>query len=304
MLGLTYRCQLSCHYCGCALYDKSKAEFSYDAFKKIIGEISGLPYLFICVSFFGGEPLLREDIFDLVSFARGAGLFCEIDSNGLLLNRENAARLKKAGLNHIFVTVDNTDPKEHDRIKGKDGCYEAAREGIKNCVKAGLSCSISTYASRANVFTGELGKIIELGRHLKVKSVRILPPVAIKNWGGEEAPGCIKEELVRELKKFLEPGFVYLESTRCDSPSAPKRCAFLEKEFFYISPGGDVQPCPYFPVSFGNVAQQSIETILNRMTAEDIFREGRGTDCASADPAIRNHFTGSGTNHKLPIKYY
>lgn len=303
MIGLTYRCQCSCPYCGCAIYDRSRAELAYNDFKKIIEDISRLPYVFICVSFFGGEPLLGEHLFRLVELTRRKGMLCEVDSNGLLLSRANVKRLKDAGLHHIFVSIDNTVAGEHDKIKGMEGCHVAAMQGIENCLKAGLSCSISTYASRSNILTGELRKIVELGRRLKVKSVRILPPAAVKAWKEEEGAETLRREDTESVRKLLTPGFVYLESTQCNSASSRKGCAASGKQFFYISPYGDMQPCPYFPVSFGSVLMESVPSILKKMHDVRMINKDKDINCLVNDPAIRTHFTGNSVPCVFPVNY-
>ncbi|MFH0791138.1 MAG: radical SAM/SPASM domain-containing protein [Candidatus Omnitrophota bacterium] len=304
MLGLTYKCQCGCSYCGCAVYDKNRTELSCSVFKNIIREISNLSYFFICISFFGGEPLLRKDIFELIAFTRKQGLFCELDSNGILLTSENVKQLKKAGLHHIFVSIDSTDSVEHDKIKNINGCYQAAVEGIKNCLKENLSCSISTYASRKNILTGEIGRIVELGRKLRVSSVRILSPAAIKRWRDESSGEELNDEEKGKLKRFLEPKFVYLESTKCNRPAASKRCACLDKGFFYISPYGDVQPCPYFPVSFGNITGElPLNAILERMWSEQIFNDYKDTDCLTNNSMVRDYFAKINSRRIFPINY-
>ncbi|MFH1440438.1 MAG: radical SAM protein [Candidatus Omnitrophota bacterium] len=303
MIGLTYRCQCDCYYCGSDIYDKNKPEFSLDNFKNVIKEISNLPYFFICVSFTGGEPLLREDIFELINFTRKQGMLCEIESNGILLNSKNVKRLKNAGLHHIFISLDSINPADHEKIKKHNACYEKTTEGIKNCVQHNLSCSISTYASKRNISTGEINRIINLGKKLKVRSVRILPPVTIKGWNGRDNSEGLNKQEEAKLKSFLEPNFVYLESTKCNAPSAIKKCAFLDREFFYISPYGDIQPCPYFPVSFGNVARASLSEILKSMWDQNIFSTHNNTACLTNNLIIKEYFLKFNGRGLFPINY-
>lgn len=293
MLGVTFQCQCSCSYCGSRIYDKKLPEPSFDDLRFFISEVSNLPHAFSCISFFGGEPLIREDIHLLVRFTVRKGLFCEIESNGILLDSKKAILLKQAGLHHIFVSIDSTDSKEHDKIKKIDGCFDSAIQAIRNCLKENLSCSISTCVSKNNIQSGEVKKIIEMARKLKVKSVRLLSPVSVEKWKeGGNASGSFGSAGEEELNKFLDRDFVYWESTKHNTPLADKRCAVLDRDFFYISPYGEIQPCPYFPASFGNCKDESLYMILGKMWGE-LIRNCNKTSCLANDFDVRDYFINS-----------
>lgn len=302
MIGLTYRCQCACAYCGTAVYSKDREELSSQAFKDIIEKISRLSYFAVCISFFGGEPLLRPDIYELVKFCKTKGLLSEIDSNGLLLTKENVRKLKHAGLNHVFVTLDSIDQARHNAIKNKQGCFQAAVDGIKNCLFEGLSCSISLCATSENIDNGEIKRIIEFSRKLGVNSVRILPPVLVTEWTGKQDVQPLSEEQMDKLKNMLEPDFVYLESTKCNIRSAAKGCAAMFREFFYLSPYGEVQPCPYFPVSFGDISEESLVDILQKMWNHHLLVKFKDSLCPSNEPFIRDSFKKIDFSGRLPFK--
>ncbi|MBM3255260.1 MAG: hypothetical protein FJZ08_03070, partial [Candidatus Omnitrophica bacterium] len=84
MIGLTYDCQCSCSYCCAGLYPKNKEEeLSAHEIKGLIKDIAKLPSIFTLVSFFGGEAILKESIFDLIGYAGSKGLFIETETNGI-----------------------------------------------------------------------------------------------------------------------------------------------------------------------------------------------------------------------------
>lgn len=271
MVGLTYRCQLSCQHCGISYYPKIKnKELNILEIEKIIDKIKNLPSLLSLISFFGGEPLLRSDLLHLINYSTQKGLITELETNGLLLSKHNVLKLKKNGLRHIFVSVDSSKKEKHDELRGKAGSYQKAINGITNCIKCGLSCSISTYATSNNIKNGDLNDIITLGKKLGVSSVRILLPV----FSGKmrENRGLNKKEM-QKLKNILEPGFAYLETTSCSSKNSSHFCAARKKKFFYISPYGEVQPCPFVPISFGKVNKKPLKDILNKMWASYLLNK-------------------------------
>jgi radical SAM protein with 4Fe4S-binding SPASM domain len=100
--------------------------------------------------FSGGEPLLREDLFELMTLARELGLRIALSSNGTLINQDIAKRLYNVGLSYAGISLDG--PKAaHDRIRGQAGCFEATMKGIETCQLAGLRTGIRCTMTRQNI---------------------------------------------------------------------------------------------------------------------------------------------------------
>jgi MoaA/NifB/PqqE/SkfB family radical SAM enzyme len=279
MIGLTYDCQCGCNYCCVGLYLKEKEkELSTEEVKVLIYDISQLPSLFTLVSFFGGEPLLRNDIFDLVEFSGKRGLFTEIETNGILLSLNNVKKLKKAGLHHIFVRVEDSNSELHDKLSVFKGCFQNAVEGIKYCVHEGLPCSISTIATKDKIYRDELEKIIYLGRQLGVTSTRILYPTLSGKWLKESSQLLTIKEKDR-IKRLLQPDFVYLESSYICSKEFDRICPAIKKKKFYVSCYGELQFCPFVPINFGNIRNEKINKILDKMWQDQIFKGADYNEC-------------------------
>jgi len=100
------------------------------------------------VLFSGGEPLVREDLAELVSYASDLGIRPVLSTNGTLITRENIRELKKAGLKYAGVSVDGLEAR-NDEFRGEEGAFQAAIRGIKACldvgVKTGLRYTITKY---------------------------------------------------------------------------------------------------------------------------------------------------------------
>jgi len=283
MIGLTYDCQCRCDYCCAGLYVQEKEkELTTGEVKAVTTDIASLPSLCTLVSFFGGEPLLREDIFALVEWTASKGLFTEVETNGILLSPETVKRLKQTGLHHLFVRVESADAALHDRISHFEGCFERAVRGISHCASEGLSCSISTIASREKVHSADLKKIIDLGRELGVSSVRILYPTRAGRWLQENNQMLTEKEKTR-VNELLEPGFVYLESSYIAHKTQARICPSRQKRMFYISCYGEVQPCPFVPLTFGNIRQGRIGEIAHSMWQHDSLRGAAQSGCIMDD---------------------
>ncbi len=288
MFGVTYRCQCACDYCCSGKYlNVPEEELSTDELKAIINQVSRLPSLFTVVSFFGGECMLRDDIYRLIKYSAAQGLFTEIESNGILLSRGNIRRLKKAGLHHAFVRIESINPSTHDTISNYAGCFDRAVEAITNCVDEELSCTISTVAIRNKIYNNELKETIELGRTLGVTSVRILYPTLAGNWLDKESE-ILTDEEKRGVKELLRPDFVYLESTYACTKESHRICPSVQKKFFYISPYGEVQPCPFVPLKFGSLRRARLNDILFNMWRQPFFGRKKDDGCLMNNKEFRD----------------
>ena len=149
-LATTYRCQCNCSNCYAAAKERENAgEMSTEELKAVIDAIRTLGAIHLNIT--GGEPLLREDILDLVAHAHASGLITRISTNGYLLTRERVAALRRAGLNQCGVAIDDADPDTHDRLRGLPGLFEKAIQGFRLLHEFGIESRLVTYACHGNM---------------------------------------------------------------------------------------------------------------------------------------------------------
>ncbi|MDO8688107.1 MAG: radical SAM protein, partial [Dehalococcoidales bacterium] len=101
------------------------------------------------ILFSGGEPLQRGDLLELVNFAREQGTRVALSTNGTLITEAVAEKLSKAGFAEIGISLDGIGV-NNDRFRGKTGAYDAALQGIRNCVALGLRVSLRLTITRFN----------------------------------------------------------------------------------------------------------------------------------------------------------
>src|SRR4030042_417711 len=108
-LATTYRCQCHCSHCYAAAKERENAdEMSTAETRVLIEELRALGAIHLNIT--GGEPLIREDILDLVAHAHAKGLIHRISTNAYLLTRERVASLRRAGLHQCGIAIDDADP--------------------------------------------------------------------------------------------------------------------------------------------------------------------------------------------------
>jgi radical SAM protein with 4Fe4S-binding SPASM domain len=166
--NFTYKCNLKCKHCYENAGDERQQELTTDEAKRVIDMLSktagiGLPAL----SFSGGEPLARKDFFELAEYAKKRIPYVSIASNGTLLTKDNAKRVKDAGIDYVEISIDGASPQTHDEFRGIPGAFERAIQGVKNCVEEGIDACIATVLHRDNL--AETEKILKLAKDLDVR---------------------------------------------------------------------------------------------------------------------------------------
>ncbi len=274
-IGITYKCQCHCIHCflGPQL-NKGTNELNRDKIYSLIERAKHLGFMEIC--FFGGEPLLHEGLLDFIRFSSRRGLLTTIFTNGILLTHKKVRELKESGLYQCNVSVDSASPERHDDLRGYAGCFEKTVEGIRHLSDAGVKSSIWTYVKKEDVNENDLADlkgIIEMGRRLKVHKVVVLYPCASGNWiqSRKNMLTGKEREKVRDVVRELDVAFfVDLEFPDEGTPCNAGRT------LAYISPHGDLSPCPVVPYFVGNIHRESFETILNKLDRKFLEEKPKG----------------------------
>ncbi|BCG59341.1 radical SAM/SPASM domain-containing protein [Paenibacillus sp. URB8-2] len=156
--NMTRACNLSCKHCyanACPAQDPD--EMTTEEAKQFIEDLAAfhVPVLL----FSGGEPLIRKDIFELISFAASKGLRPVISTNGTLITPDKAKMLKEAGVGYVGVSLDGLKER-HDEFRGRKDSFEQALAGIRNCLSIGQKVGVRFTISKHTY--GDLDGILDL----------------------------------------------------------------------------------------------------------------------------------------------
>lgn len=170
MFEVTQSCNCDCVFCynvwkGHPEYPKGELPLS--RIKNLFNNFFiGLPAQSIFLS--GGEPLLRNDLEDIVAYFKSKKLFVGVCTNGLLLVPERIKTLINSGVDQFEITLLSADPNIHDELSGCRGSFERAREAISNILLYKVNLRIAFVATRQNIHY--FGDVIDLGFELGVKA--------------------------------------------------------------------------------------------------------------------------------------
>ena len=281
---MTSRCNLKCIHCHAFGGEPSLDEFSKEEGMALIDQIASLDIRTFV--FTGGEPLLREDLFELIAYARSKGFTVFIATNGTLITK-TVAKLLRAYNVGVVIGLDGMNPEVHDAIRGVEGAYAAVIAGIEHCIAENLYVHLNIVASRRNF--DEIERIIDYGNTIGVYSYFIYNFVpsgrgeAIRDDSlGNDDLKALLDLLVRkqrEVNAILIPVaapeyWAYALQRR--GLRSRRLIRFLghfvggclaDKGMVYIKPNGDVWACPFLPVQVGNVRKEEIGEIWNNLQA-------------------------------------
>ena len=279
-IAVTYDCQCDCLHCSASEYKKD-AEVKQPCLNK--QELKNIVRNTIklgttSIVFTGGEPLLKKDIYELIREVDRSKAICTIFTNGEYLTEEAVKKLKKSGAFGVFVSLDFADGPSHDQNRAREGIFLKALEGIKRAQKYGLLTGISTYVTKEKIKNKELDRIMELGKKLNVLEVFIFDVIPVGKLEGEQKCLMDKEdfEWIREFRKRYNEKSDYpriIHQTMltsiaypCTGEGCPAAVAHM-----HIRANGDVSPCDFTPVSFGNVRREPLKKIWEEMSSNELY---------------------------------
>ncbi|MFH2021311.1 MAG: radical SAM protein [archaeon] len=291
-IAVTDKCNCDCIHCSFTSMKKKRKILSTADFKKVIKDSQDLGVS--TITFSGGEPLMNSDLCELIKTVHPNLSVSVLFTNGWFLE-EKARELKKSGLCSVNVSIDSYDAKKHDVLRKKKGAFDRAVKGIKASKHEGIITGISSSVSREHVKEGEIHQIIELGKTLKVNEVIFFDYVPTGNLtnrkdllGKQEWTDEIIKIADKYNKRYDYPGitvYSHIKSHRgmgCAGGST----------FFYVSPYGDVCPCDFNPTVLGNILDEPLELIWNRMITSKEYMHSSFGGCRMQDTKFRKNSSG------------
>ncbi|UMZ73208.1 putative heme d1 biosynthesis radical SAM protein NirJ2 [Natranaerofaba carboxydovora] len=277
----TRKCHLKCKHCYRDAGEKDNRELNFEEGKKLLDEIKESGFNIIIFS--GGEPLLRDDIFDLVRHSKNIGLRPVFGTTGTTITREIARELKEAGALRMGISIDSKGPKLHDEFRQVEGSFDDAIKGMENCKAEGLEFQLNTTVVEQNY--DEFEEITDLAVRLGAAAHHVfflVPTGRAKDMEEEALRQKQYEKLLHrilnkqkevdiELKPTCAPQFMRIADAKNMKMRFSRGC-LAGLTYCCITPNGDVNPCPYLPVKVGNVLETSFTEIWNN---SEMFNELR-----------------------------
>src|ERR1700726_395763 len=280
---LTHRCPLGCPYCSNPLeMDKRDDELDTATWARVFREAAGLGVLQVHLS--GGEPASRRDLADILAAASDAGLYTNLITSGVGVTDKRLNEFADAGLDHVQISIQDSEPKSADRIAGYEGAYARKRALATAVVALKLPLTANIVIHRANI--ERVDDLVAMALDMGASRVEIAH-VQYYGWALKNRAALMpsREQVERavatvERLRLEHHGKIVIDAVVPDYYARyPKPCVGgWGRRSLNVTPSGRVLPCHAAEVipglEFWSVRDHSLADIW---TASPAFRAFRGT---------------------------
>ncbi len=226
----------------------------------------------------GGEPFLRFERLTKLLQSLDERSEIWVNTTGAHLSKEKLQILKDNRLFGLMISIHSPDPHIHDDFTGIESSFDVACKAVQLCKEFGLVAAINCVLSEDELKEGKLEDLMKLSKDLGADFVQLIHPKPSGKWLDK------KDHMQKEkdfIKKIEQAHLLYNSKEKLDYPSLSAQvfeeridglgCTAGAVDRFYINAAGEVQPCEFLNISFGNVTEEDFEVIYNRMRS--YFRE-------------------------------
>jgi radical SAM protein with 4Fe4S-binding SPASM domain len=297
---ITSCCNLTCPHCFSAAAKRPYNEVPTEDCKRIIDAMARIGVGMI--GWTGGEPLLREDLEELIAYAKQLGIKSSITTNGVLLDEKRAISLKQAGNRVMQISLDGSTPEiSYKMRRTTDEEFYKIVKAIKICRRLNMRLFLATLIGEENL--DDAAEMIKMAKREGLDTIRFCGFTPV----GRGKRKDVKERL--DFDERLGDLLTFIENTQKDPEimsmydpgfgPTPPGYTFHEcvagKETFYLKASGDVYPCTsllHRDFVVGNIHKRPLEEIWNDPAMEEIANrppENIHGPCRDCDNFVRCH---------------
>ncbi len=251
----------------------------------------------------GGEPLLRFERLEAV-LNEIRGLEVWVNSTGHSATPEKIARLQELEVTGIMSSIHSVKESEHDAFTGVPGSWRRAIEFLHDCQAAGLLTGFNTVLTDEQIVAGGIDEIMDLAKQHDLDYIQLIHPKACGGWLGKDFDSALSRQAVRlayEAQKRYnsakEKHAPILTAQVFEESPEMLGCCGGGIDRFYVGAAGDVQPCEFVNLSFGNLNEVPFETAYERM------RQVFATPCEEWTCCTRSQEIARHAGNTLPIPW-
>ena len=310
----TIKCNLACAHCRRLESDEADVtDLSTSQAKGLIEQLAQLgqaqPMMPVLV-FSGGEPLCRDDIFELIDYAKSSGIAPALATNGTMINAATAQKIADSGIVRVAVSLDGATSEVHNKLRQMEGSFEQALDGIKHLREKGIPFQINITLTKHNA--EQLDDVYKLAASLGAVAVHIfmLVPVGCGQVLAETdmlSPQEYEQKLLdvcrldglgqMQMKVTCGPHYervIREQGLHRDRGKAghgnggsvpgrgghgdPSKGCLAGLGVLFVGHQGDVFPCGYLPVNCGNVTEESLSEIWYKNADLARMRDSNGLE--------------------------
>jgi len=303
VFSMTKACSYRCPHC----YQRNDTggELDMEALKRVAREMQEIGVTLFNIE--GGEPMLKFD--RLLELVRSLGDKAEVwvNTTGDGVTLERATAMREAGVYGVFISLHNADPKKCEAFFGVPGSYGLALKAMATFRQVGIAVAVNYCASVEDAKTDGCERLFKVARDNGCAYVQVIHNKPAGAWVAEKDALIVEEALVRKVRQ-LHLDFNLLPE-HADYPCILAHvfeegpdivgCTAGGIERFYLGHSGEVQPCEFLNVSFGNVKDEPFSVIYKRMR-EHFQTANVNWPCCAERASIEAAFAGM-SPVKMPL---
>lgn len=297
--SITKACQCACEHCSAVFYNHHSApSLSLFQLKDAIRETVALGATTIIL--LGGEPLLNRGLTELIAAVPKEQASVILFTNGEFLTKKICHQLKQSGLLGAFVSLDSTDPIEHDHFRKRPGLFNKAIQGIENLLAADVLTGISSYLSPDRLEADMLNRMMVFGKAIGVKEVTFFDAIPSGRW--LKTSHCLLKTHHRlQIKAWVnhyrkDASYPGISAQSTMTSEVGHSFCFAANTQFYLTAFGEMCPCDFTPLTIGRFPEFSIESLWHRMIETPPYCERQKT-CRMQDPEFHQRYLSQIPEH-------
>ncbi len=273
LISITSACKYNCQHC----YQKYDIGKDGDINKtiEVVKKLQDMGIAFFNIE--GGEPFLVFDKLEKICTAINNRSEIWINSSGDGMSSDKLAVLKKLGVKAVMFSLHSSNPDELNKFMGSESAWKNLSKGIELCHQANIVVAFNICLGKKDFYNGEFEKIMETAKVFKAAIIQLINPKPAGGWLKSGADIFSKEDLahVKTLvnKYNHSPKYRQYPAISAQINEEDKNmfgCTAGGTDRFYINAKGDVQPCEFLNISFGNINDEDFSIIYKRM--RNIFK--------------------------------
>ncbi|MDP8223841.1 MAG: radical SAM protein [Candidatus Lernaella stagnicola] len=263
--GVTYKCQAKCEKCSALkMDDPTRPKLTDDQLRQLGDDC--YRWGVYEANFTGGEPLVDKRLEDIISFFHPERTFIGINTNGALLDRRRIMTLRAAGADLFKISLDSPIAAEHDASRGIPGLFDHIFETLRIIQETpGVRGHLCMVTTREAVESGQVSQTLALAKKYDATLGMVFPSVT-GGWSRQHEV-MIEDTHRDKLRRIAEDPAVFFQG---NVGKGEFRCPCGTREI-YITCYGDIIPCPFIQIAFGNITDEPFDAIYRRMSGWDML---------------------------------
>ncbi|OFZ21425.1 MAG: hypothetical protein A2X94_07920 [Bdellovibrionales bacterium GWB1_55_8] len=290
----TYRCNMSCAHCyarGLEASPRVRTPLNEEQLRKVVDAC--IAEGAVHFNLIGGEPTLDSNLMPLLEYIKARKAVVSLTTNGSLLSEQLVAELRRLRLDLVLLSLDGLD----DSAENYHGnpFQTGAMAALENCLARGQRVYVSSILTPQNLRSGQFAQLLTFCETRKIL-LHVNLPALFGEWDGHQEVFLTDEDKAAVRRVFAHR---YVRSCEMSAYFGSRCRSGMEKA--HITLYGDVMPCTFVPISFGNILTDDLSAIRKKMFASPLLSRSEEMCLPSTSANYSEFYRRNLSGKQLPV---